>query len=320
MQRLIIKAAICAQEAKRLWIFFDEFNTTSSIELLKEITCERTLLGDSLPGNMVFLGACNPRRHRSNEKWMSFENNIGIKKDRYEMMKKLSDGKCLLYTVVPIPETMLEYIWDYGHLDQDTERVYIQTMLKTCPSLVKHEQLFNAFVPLVSQSQLFMRKIEDVSSVSLRDVTRFCRLYNWFHGSINIRSTNSSLPPLNVARRAAFAALFLCYYFRLPSVQFKYQYVDMLEESLTKSFSLVLMEKRFLIKQLEAEENELIDEMELPRGTAKNRALRENIFVLLVCIVNRIPVILCGKPGCSKTSAVQIVISNLNGKKSKKHI
>ena len=316
MNRLTIKAEECLPE-KRLWIFFDEFNTTPSIDLLKEVTCERTLLGRPLPENMVFLGACNPRRHKTNEEWTSFENNIGIKRDRYEMMKKLVGGKCLLYTVVPIPETMLEYIWDYGYLDQDTESAYIRTMLKTCTSLVEHESLFNALIRLISQSQLFIRKNEDVSSVSLRDVARFCRLYNWFYESIKVRSVNKSLSMLTIARRAAFAALFLCYYFRLPCVQLKNNYIDMLEENLTEVRSLLLMEKQSLIKQLEAEENELIEEMELPRGTAKNRALQENIFVLLVCIVNRIPVVLCGKPGCSKTSAVQIVISNLNGKKSK---
>jgi hypothetical protein len=310
------KANECAHEKKRLWIFFDEFNTTSSIDLLKEITCERTLLGRCLPDNMVFLGACNPRRHKSSEEWTSYENNIGIKKDRYEMMKKLVGGKCLLYTVVPIPETMLEYIWDYGYLDQDTERTYIRTMLKTCPSLEIHEQLFKVFIQLISRSQVFVRKIEDVSSVSLRDVARFCRLYNWFHESIMVRCTDTPVSVLKVARRAAFAALFLCYYFRLPSVKLKNTYVDELEKCLAEYCSLLFIKNRFLIEQLENEEEELLNEMVLPRGTAKNRALRENIFVLLACIVNRIPVVLCGKPGCSKTSAVQIVISNLNGKKS----
>ncbi|CAF5016515.1 unnamed protein product, partial [Rotaria socialis] len=57
--------------------------------------------------------------------------------------------------------------------------------------------------------------------------------------------------------------------------------------------------------------------MELPTGTAPNRSLRDNIFVLFACILNRIPLFLCGKPGSSKSSAVQIVISNLKGKKSK---
>ncbi|CAM4829130.1 unnamed protein product [Rotaria magnacalcarata] len=69
---------------------------------------------------------------------------------------------------------------------------------------------------------------------------------------------------------------------------------------------------------LEREQKKLIDAMmELPAGTAPNRALRDNIFVLFACIINRIPLFLCGKPGSSKSSAVQIVISNLKGKKSK---
>jgi hypothetical protein len=76
-------------------------------------------------------------------------------------------------------------------------------------------------------------------------------------------------------------------------------------------------EKRgFVLRWLNEEEMDIIDRMELPSGTAKNRALLENIFVLLACTVNRIPLIICGKPGCSKTSAVQILISNFKGKKS----
>lgn len=37
--------------------------------------------------------------------------------------------------------------------------------------------------------------------------------------------------------------------------------------------------------------------MEVPQGTAKNTALLENVFVILVCILNKIPVFLVGKPG-----------------------
>ena len=49
---------------------------------------------------------------------------------------------------------------------------------------------------------------------------------------------------------------------------------------------------------------------------AFNRALKENLFVLFSCIMNRIPVFLCGKPGASKTSAVQILMNNLKGSRS----
>jgi hypothetical protein len=57
--------------------------------------------------------------------------------------------------------------------------------------------------------------------------------------------------------------------------------------------------------------------MELPQGIAKNTALCENVFVILVCILNRIPIFLVGKPGCSKSLSVQLIKNNLRGKDSR---
>ncbi|KAK3090153.1 hypothetical protein FSP39_009519 [Pinctada imbricata] len=57
--------------------------------------------------------------------------------------------------------------------------------------------------------------------------------------------------------------------------------------------------------------------MELPEGIAKNTALRENVFVILVCILNKIPIFVVGKPGCSKSLSMQLIRSNLRGKDSK---
>jgi hypothetical protein len=70
MSYFIHRAHECELQQKRLWIFFDEFNTTHSIGIIKEITCERTLLGKSLPENMVFLGACSSGRirHKQNSR------------------------------------------------------------------------------------------------------------------------------------------------------------------------------------------------------------------------------------------------------------
>ena len=311
------EAHLCHVENRRLWVFFDEFNTTPNIGLIKEITCERTLLGKPLPSNMVFLGACNPQR-RKRESRVS-DNQIGIKKDLYEMQRlKDSAGVSLLYTVVPIPETMLEYVWDYGYLDDDIETKYIHTMLNTCIQLGEDANWFKHVVTAISRSQKFFREFEDVSSVSLRDVSRFCRLYNWFRKSIRQRegaekfASDSSV----LVRRSSLLALLLCYYFRLNSPKDRMTYVTLMEEIFKSILRNLTNVTNFLVKILEGEQKKIIERMELPAGTAKNRALMDNIFVLLVCIINRIPVIICGKPGCSKTSAVQIVISNLRGKKS----
>ncbi|CAF4766518.1 unnamed protein product, partial [Rotaria sp. Silwood2] len=86
---------------------------------------------------------------------------------------------------------------------------------------------------------------------------------------------------------------------------------------LKKAMSFNGTNEKLIEKILQQEQDELIHRMkEKPAGTAINRALRDNLFVMFVCILNRIPVILCGKPGCSKTLAIQIIISNLKGKKS----
>lgn len=160
-----------------------------------------------------------------------------------------------------------------------------------------------------------MRDKEDVSSVSLRDVARFCRLCNWFHASVLERANVNDVTQVSL-RRAGISALLLCYYFRLKSLEYKREYMEMFETTLLKMFRYNTGNPGFVIDWLKKEEMDIINRMELPPGTAKNRAILENIFVLLACIVNRIPLVLCGKPGCRKTSAVQIVISNLKGRKS----
>ncbi|CAF4619289.1 unnamed protein product, partial [Rotaria magnacalcarata] len=83
-----------------------------------------------------------------------------------------------------MPETMLEYIWDYGYLNETTELDYVKTMLLRCKYLSNFEVIFNLVIQLLLQSQNHFRQIEDASSVSLRDIDRFCRLYNWFLDSI----------------------------------------------------------------------------------------------------------------------------------------
>ena len=60
----------------------------------------------------------------------------------------------------------------------------------------------------------------------------------------------------------------------------------------------------------------LIDEIKIEKGIAKNRALLENLFALFICINNKIPLFLCGKPGCSKSLSLSIIEKAMRGKKS----
>lgn len=58
--------------------------------------------------------------------------------------------------------------------------------------------------------------------------------------------------------------------------------------------------------------------MEIENNIARNTALRENIFMMFVCIELRIPLFLVGKPGSSKSLAKAIIENSLKGKNSKK--
>ena len=43
-------------------LFFDEANTTDALSLIKEIMCDRRLLGEPLGDDVKFAAACNPYR------------------------------------------------------------------------------------------------------------------------------------------------------------------------------------------------------------------------------------------------------------------
>jgi hypothetical protein len=60
--------------------------------------------------------------------------------------------------------------------------------------------------------------------------------------------------------------------------------------------------------------NYIINSFIIPKGIAKNQALKENLFSAFFCIVNKIPLIICGKPGRSKTLCIQILQNSLKGK------
>ena len=60
----------------------------------------------------------------------------------------------------------------------------------------------------------------------------------------------------------------------------------------------------------------MADRFIIETGIAKNNALKENLFIMFVSIMNKIPLFLTGSPGTSKTLAINIIISSLKGKNS----
>ena len=68
---------------------------------------------------------------------------------------------------------------------------------------------------------------------------------------------------------------------------------------------------------LKIEEEFLLDKIELNKGIGKNDSLKENIFLLFVSVVTKIPLIIVGKPGTGKSLSAQLIYKSMRGKYSK---
>ena len=61
----------------------------------------------------------------------------------------------------------------------------------------------------------------------------------------------------------------------------------------------------------------VLNELELGDNIARNTALSENVFMMVVCIELRIPLFVVGKPGSSKSLAKTVVTDNMLGDASR---
>ena len=57
----------------------------------------------------------------------------------------------------------------------------------------------------------------------------------------------------------------------------------------------------------------VLNELVLGPNIARNAALSENVFMMVVCIELRIPLFVVGKPGSSKSLAKTVVADNMQG-------
>ena len=65
------------------------------------------------------------------------------------------------------------------------------------------------------------------------------------------------------------------------------------------------------------EEIYLIDKIELKKGIEKNDLLNENLFMMFVSLITKIPLIIVGKPGTGKSLSSQLIYNAMRGEYSK---
>ncbi|CAB4488333.1 unnamed protein product [Rhizophagus irregularis] len=291
-------------EKGEIWLFFDGINTCNYIGLLADLISYQMFNGKLIHPNIRLFSACNPYRLRTKS-----QNEAGLT----NRVKKFEERSNLVYQVKPLPDQILDYVWDYGILKPKDEHRYIQIMVE--------KELKNlalpVFVELLFASQNFIRKVEEPYSVSLRDVKRAMKLVIFFYKSLQnrpaYRNGHVYPPPGNptILIRSYVLALSLCYHSRLYEQDLRRQYRYEMERILQDHKAYV--EENMFVKIIREEQEDYIKRMQCPPNTAYNEALLENVLVTIVCILTKIPLFLIGAPGSSKSLAIHLISLNLRG-------
>ena len=158
---------------RKIWIFFDEINTCNSMGLLIEIFCKNSIYGEPLDNRFIYIAACNPYRISKKENTVF---NI--------LYKKQHKKKNLVYTVNPLPISLLNFVFNFGSLKENDELEYIKSMVSgTTNKLIEKlndrnlskekDKIINVETKSVELCQKYMKQNNDISIVSLREVNRF---------------------------------------------------------------------------------------------------------------------------------------------------
>ena len=290
-----------------IWIFFDEINTCNSLGLITEIMCNHTYLGQNIPDNFIFIGACNP--YRIITKKMKESGLV------YYNMKEKNKLNNLVYTVNPLPHSLLNFIFDFGNLQPNDEKKYINNTIISMINKIQNLNLIpeqnNKEKDLIIHKMIesivicheYIRELFDRSSVSLREIRRFEILFKYF-----IKFFENIEEPITKLSNSLNLSLYLCYYLRLNDKKDRKTLAKKLGIFFNNNF-VSLPEK--IMKKLTEKMS-----LEKHKGIALNRALRENLFTMFICIVNTIPLIIIGKPGTSKSLSFQILYNTMKGKYS----
>lgn len=302
-------------------IFFDEFNTTPFMGLLKEIILDRSLDGEKLPEALIPIAACNPFREKQHRSLIS--------KRAEEQGADWVSGH---YHVEGIPKPLEDMTWNYGSLLPSQEEEFIQRAFSfqkfSCDEILRSfivKAVFKAHIAtkqlakehllhsaIKNKSPQFMQEIEEraASSVSLREILRFFRLFHFFRTGLEayvqkvLFPTAEDINSLVTIKEIATLSVAFVYYFRLTSDP--NQSLDF-----RKKFS---QEMKEINVDIEGVVLRCIDSVlrltNVGPWIVKTKSLSENIFVILFSIVSRTPLILKGPPGTSKTLAVKILASN----------
>ena len=321
---------------RKIWVFFDELNTCDSMALLTEIFINRSFNGIKLEFNIKIMGACNPYREKKLNKIKS-----GLQHPDDEKKNKL------IYLVNLLPQSLFYYVFNFGSLEKSDEEKYISSIIAHLYSK-EEEKLKNLTEKIIMKCHEYLKETFDPSVVSLREISRFtkcCEFFiNKYYKYKNQKGEeNDKLDKI----KSIILSIYLCYYTRLVSDTTRKNFDRELQEffvnlvnyeqepkkkdnksgdlllKINENFKTYLLNemKKYKISEFDQfskilafEEKFLLSNIEIDKGIGENKLLSENLFLLFVCLVTKIPLIIIGKPGSGKSLSAQLIFKSMRGK------
>ena len=289
------------EEKEIIYILFDELNSCHSMGLLSEIMIRHSLRGKKLKKNIKFLGTCNPVRKITKDK------------ETYGLLNPKSKIKDEEYRVNELPECLLNFVFDFGFLKVEDEYKYIEQISRKILSKINCIEDFklNGVNELIKESiqtsHIFFRNTFDRTSISLRDLRRYGIFFEFYYKLIKNKKIIFTEKDIKDEDVAILLTLYICYYIRIKDENYKIKYIENIKNKFFKWCDI----------NIEQLYSEIIDnfclnfEKRKLKGIALNRIMKQNLFCLFSCILNKVPIIICGNPGCSKSSSFNIIESHM---------
>lgn len=313
-----------AQHNLETILFFDEANTTDAVSCIKEVLCDWTVGGEHLneDSGLHVIAACNPYRKHSQEMIHRLESaGLGYRVSAEETADRLGSIplRQLVYRVHALPPSLIPLVWDFGQLNDSAERLYIQQIVQRLVDSVTVDQRETFVIAnVLSASQEFMRKREnECGFVSLRDVERCVKVFQWFHDHSNMLLNKladflseccDSTPAFerDPVLWSLVMAIGVCYH---ASLEEKAPYRAAIARCLPKPYN----SPKVILDEITHVQDLFLRCVPIRSNIARNLALKENVFMMVICIELKIPLFLVGKPGSSKSLAKIIVADAMQG-------
>ena len=334
---------------KERWLLFDEMNTCLSLSLLTEIFINRTYNGEKIRENIRLIGVCNPyrkRRHNSEKCGLSID--YDNDKDNELVYQVQPFPPTLLFYVFSFgsinEEDEKQYIYSIIEKlftkDETNLHEITRDSIFECHKFLR--EFFDPSVVSLRDISRFLKYVEFLQ--------KYYTIKNDYENEIKknkiiVEKTENIENKEKLYKiKSIICSIYLCYYIRLNEYKrtiFNFRLRDILlklvnfdenddkndfdeRENLTDKINneqLKIDLRGKTIKQfsdfLKIEEDYILNKIDLDKGIAKNNLLKENIFLIFISVLTKIPLIIVGKPGSGKSLSAQLIYKSMRGIYSK---